>query len=176
TQFRQLFFVCIFQVSWDLIPIICSSIHHLRSVQHVYKISPAQIFISECAENEIDNGCSALNIWVIHHSCWFKPGEHKLLYKFFQRNSILQADRNSNSKTVQHGSHGSAFLRHVNEDLPNSLIRIFTGAQEHNLSVDLCFLSKAPALSRQCSLLNNLRERALKIRIWRSLHSLLHFI
>ena len=48
---------------------------------------------------------------------WFEPGKYKLLYKFFQRNSILKADRYCYRKAVQHATHSCSFFRHVYENL-----------------------------------------------------------
>src|SRR5665213_3645537 len=113
------------------------------------QIVPAQVFICQGAEHKIDNRGSCFNVGMIDHSRWFKPCENKFFNKLFQRNSILETDRNGNSKTVQHATHCRAFLCHINKNFTERTITIFTCSQEQCLSVNFCFLSKASSLWRE---------------------------
>src|SRR5688572_17791638 len=113
---------------------------------------------------------------MLHKSRRIKLGKCKFIYKLFEGNSILQPDGNSNSKTVHHAAHSSAFFCHINENFSKRTITIFTRTQEDSLSVDLCFLRKPAALGRQGATLHNTCQFSFQLCIRRSLYSFLHFL
>src|SRR5688500_10409381 len=89
----------------------------------------------------------------------------KFVNEFFQRNSVLQANGDSNGETVHHAAHGSSFFRHVNEDLSQCPISIFTCTQEYSLSIDLCFLSEASSLGGKRTTFYDTRQFSFQFRI-----------
>src|SRR5687768_15535741 len=97
---------------------------------------------------------------MINHTRRLESGEHKFLYKLFQRHTILKPDGNRNGEAVKHTTHGSAFFCHVDEDLSHSTITIFPCSQEKCLPVDLRFLRETSAFSRKCSSFHNHRQLA----------------
>src|SRR5689334_318939 len=109
----------------------------------MHQISAAEIFITQYTEDEVDDRCSGFDIRVFNETRWIEFGEGEFVNEFFQRHTILQADRNRDRETVHHAAHGSTFFRHIDEDLTERTITILTCTKEYRLSIDLRFLRKA---------------------------------
>src|SRR5450432_2889287 len=99
-----------------LVPVLCSCIQHFRFVEHMHEVCSAQVFISHRAEYKVDNRSSTLDIGMIYHTRRLEPGKHKLFYKFFQGNAVLESNGNRDGETIQHTTHRGTFLGHINED------------------------------------------------------------
>src|SRR5690349_3043632 len=115
----------------------------------MHQVSSSEILITQHTEDEIYNGCGRLDIRVLYETRWIEFGEGEFINKLFQRHTILQADRNRNGKAVHHATHSSSFFGHIDEDLAQCSISIFSCTEEDGLSIDLGFLSKASTLGWQ---------------------------
>src|SRR5450631_44581 len=121
----------------------------------MYEIGSSQVFIGHGTENKVDDGSRAFDIGMIHHTGRLKACEHKLFDKFFEWNAILESDRNSDGKTIQHTPHGGSFLCHVDKYFAQRTVGVFACPEKYDLSVDLCFLCKAPSFRWQRPALND---------------------
>ena len=83
----------------------------------MHQISSVQIFKCQQAENVINNRTRVFNVRVVNHSAWLKTGERKLVHEFFERNTVLQTDRNRNGKAVHQRAERSALFVHINKYL-----------------------------------------------------------
>src|SRR3954468_18415198 len=112
----------------------------------MHKVGASEVFKGEQTEDVINDGRSVLDIRMVDHAAWLETRERKLVDELFERHTVLQTDRNRNRKAVHQRAERSTFFVHIHEDFTNSLVIVFTRANEHRLSPNLCLLSESTTL------------------------------
>ena len=79
----------------------------------------------------------------LHHAGRLELGEGEGLDIFLERHAVLQAKRDGDGEVVHHRTEGSAFLVHVDEDLADTAVVEFAGAQVNLVAADDGFLGVA---------------------------------
>ncbi len=94
------------------------------------QIGPVQIRHRQFAEDVIQNRRRIFNrVIALHHARGLKFGEGERINKFLKRHAILQTNRHGDGKVVHHRPEPSTLFVHVDEDLAEIAVFIFTGAQ-----------------------------------------------
>ena len=141
----------------------------------MYQVRTAEVFVTEYTEDEVNQRSGGLDIRVLYKSGRIETGEGEFVHELFQWYTVLETNGNRDRETVHHAAHGSAFLGHINKDLTQGTITIFTGTKEDGLSVDLGFLGKPAAFGRQGPSFHDTGQFAFQFGIRRSLYSFLYF-
>src|SRR5208282_446253 len=76
------------------------------------------------AENVVHDRLGKADVGIARPSAGLEARVRKLLAEKFQRHSMLQRDRDRQSKAVHEARNGRAFLRHLDEDLARFAVGI----------------------------------------------------
>ena len=116
----------------------------------VGEIVAAEIRDRELSEDIVkDRGGVLDGVIALHGARRFKASEREGVNIFLERHAVLQADRDRDREIVHERAEGGALLVHVDEDLPETAVAIFAGAEIDLAAADAGFLCVAFAPIRQ---------------------------
>ncbi len=114
------------------------------------EIVAAEIRNRELPEDIVeDRGCVLDGVVALHGARGFKAGEGEGVDIFLERYAILESDRDRDREIVHERAEGGALLVHVDEDLTEAAVAIFSGAEIDLVAADAGFLGVAFAPVRQ---------------------------
>ncbi len=118
------------------------------------QIVPAQVADRQLPENVIDDRRCHLDMRIaLNHAVRLEAREQKGVDIFFQRHTVLQAERNGDGKAIGHAAESGSLFVHVQENLTQRAVLIFSGAKIDFVIADAGFLGVAgPAIGQPATL------------------------
>src|SRR5205823_84714 len=107
---------------------------------------PQKLHVGASPKSTISRRASAA--W-IEPAAGLEAGVSELLAHQFQRDTVLQRDRDGAGKAIHQPADRGSFLGHGDKDLPRTLVRIETDGDVALVSADIEFVSDGGALFRQ---------------------------
>lgn len=118
--------------------------------QDMGEVRAAEIGDGQFTEDVVNDGSGHLDVWIaLDHAVGFKSSEEEGIEVFFQRNAVLQAQRDGDGEAVGHAAEGSAFFMHINEDLTESPILVLASADVNFVVANAGFLRVSAAAVRE---------------------------